>query len=78
MSRLAEIVRSYEMVGRLLKSSQDADDINKLAKRAGVKIIIFPKIGQARHVCLAQNGPISRRNEEKPPILDVKYSAWSH
>lgn len=31
MSRLAEIVRSYEMVGRLLKSSQDADDINKLA-----------------------------------------------
>lgn len=31
MSRLAEITRSYEMVGRLLKSSQDADDINKLA-----------------------------------------------
>lgn len=31
MSRLAEIVRSYELVGRLLKSSQDADDINKLA-----------------------------------------------
>lgn len=31
MSRLAEIVRTYEMVGRLLKSSQDADDINKLA-----------------------------------------------
>lgn len=31
MSRLAEIVRSYEMVGRLLKSSQDADDLNKLA-----------------------------------------------
>ena len=31
MSRLAEITRSYEMVGRLLKSSQDADDLNKLA-----------------------------------------------
>ncbi|MFN4925366.1 flagellar hook-basal body complex protein, partial [Bradyrhizobium sp.] len=31
MSRLAEITRTYEMVGRLLKSSQDADDINKLA-----------------------------------------------
>jgi flagellar basal-body rod protein FlgF len=31
MSRLAEIVRSYEMVGRLLKNSQAADDINKLA-----------------------------------------------
>ncbi len=31
MSRLAEIVRSYEMVGRLLKSSQSADDLNKLA-----------------------------------------------
>lgn len=31
MSRLAEITRNYEMVGRLLKSSQDADDINKLA-----------------------------------------------
>lgn len=31
MSRLAEITRSYEMVGRLLKNSQDADDINKLA-----------------------------------------------
>lgn len=30
-SRLAEITRSYEMVGRLLKSSQDPDDINKLA-----------------------------------------------
>jgi flagellar basal-body rod protein FlgF len=31
MSRLAEITRTYEMVGRLLKSSQDADDLNKLA-----------------------------------------------
>ena len=31
MSRLAEITRTYEMVGKLLKSSQDADDINKLA-----------------------------------------------
>lgn len=31
MSRLAEMVRSYEMVGRLLKSSQDSDDVNKLA-----------------------------------------------
>ena len=31
MSRLSEITRTYEMVGRLLKSSQDADDINKLA-----------------------------------------------
>lgn len=32
MSRLAEITRIYEMVGRLLKNSQDADDLNKLAK----------------------------------------------
>lgn len=31
MSRLAKMTRSYEMVGRLLKSSQDSDDINKLA-----------------------------------------------
>ena len=31
MSRLAEITRSYEMVGRLLKSSQNPDDLNKLA-----------------------------------------------
>lgn len=31
MSRLAEIVRSYELVGRLLKNSQAADDLNKLA-----------------------------------------------
>ena len=31
MSRLSEIARTYEMVGKLLKSSQDADDINKLA-----------------------------------------------
>lgn len=31
MSRLSEITRSYEMVGKLLKGSQDADDINKLA-----------------------------------------------
>lgn len=31
MTRLIEITRTYEMVGRLLKSSQDADDINKLA-----------------------------------------------
>lgn len=31
MSRLAEITRSDEMVARLLKSSRDADDINKLA-----------------------------------------------
>jgi flagellar basal-body rod protein FlgF len=31
MSRLLEITRTYEMVGKLLKSSQDADDINKLA-----------------------------------------------
>lgn len=31
MSRLSEITRTYEMVGKLLKSSQDADDINKLA-----------------------------------------------
>lgn len=30
-SRLAEIVRSYEMVGRLLKNSQDVNDLNKLA-----------------------------------------------
>ncbi len=30
MGRLAEITRSYEMVGRLLKNSQDVDDINKL------------------------------------------------
>ena len=32
MSRLAEITRFYEMVGRLLKNSQDPDDLNKLAK----------------------------------------------
>ena len=31
MTRLAEITRSYEMVGRLLKSSQDVEEINKLA-----------------------------------------------
>lgn len=31
MSRLAEITRSYEMVGKLLKSSQDSDDLNKLS-----------------------------------------------
>lgn len=31
MSRLTEITRSYEMVGRLLKGSQDSDDINRLA-----------------------------------------------
>lgn len=31
MSRLAEITRSYEMVGKLLKSSQDPDDLNKLS-----------------------------------------------
>lgn len=30
MIRLAEITRSYEMVGRLLKDSQDANDLNKL------------------------------------------------
>lgn len=30
VSRLEEVVRSYEMVGRLLKSSQDVADINKL------------------------------------------------
>lgn len=30
MSQLSEIVRSYEMVARLLQKSQDADDINKL------------------------------------------------
>lgn len=30
ISRLAEITRSYEMVARLLKNSQDVDDINKL------------------------------------------------
>lgn len=35
MSRLAEITRTYEMVGRLLKSSQDANDINKLADVPG-------------------------------------------
>lgn len=32
MTRLAEITRSYEMVGKLLKSSQDVSDINKLAE----------------------------------------------
>jgi flagellar basal-body rod protein FlgF len=31
MTRLAEITRSYEMVGRPLKSSQDVEEINKLA-----------------------------------------------
>lgn len=31
MTRLAEVTRSYELVGRLLKSSQDVDEINKLA-----------------------------------------------
>lgn len=31
ISRLSEIARNYEMVGRLLKSSSDPDDINKLA-----------------------------------------------
>ncbi|EKS34505.1 flagellar basal-body rod protein FlgF [Afipia broomeae] len=31
MMRLTEITRAYEMVGSLLKNSQDADDINKLA-----------------------------------------------
>lgn len=30
VNRLQEVVRSYEMVGRLLKSSQDVDDINRL------------------------------------------------
>lgn len=30
MSRLEEVVRSYEMVGKLLKNSQDVDDINRL------------------------------------------------
>ncbi|MBJ7401901.1 MAG: flagellar basal-body rod protein FlgF [Bradyrhizobium sp.] len=30
MANLSEIVRSYEMVARLLQKSQDADDINKL------------------------------------------------
>jgi flagellar basal-body rod protein FlgF len=32
MSRLAEITRSYEMAGNLLKGTQDVDDLNKLAK----------------------------------------------
>lgn len=32
MSRLAEITRSYEMAGKLLKGTQDVDDLNKLAK----------------------------------------------
>jgi flagellar basal-body rod protein FlgF len=32
MSRLAEITRSYEMAGNLLKDTQDLDDLNKLAK----------------------------------------------
>ena len=31
MANLSEIVRSYEMVARLLQKSQDADDINKLS-----------------------------------------------
>jgi flagellar basal-body rod protein FlgF len=31
MSRLAEISRSYDMVGGLLKNTQDVDDMNKLA-----------------------------------------------
>lgn len=30
MSRLSEITRSYEQVGRLLKNSQSVDDLNKL------------------------------------------------
>jgi flagellar basal-body rod protein FlgF len=32
MSRLAEITRSYEMAGNLLKGTQDVNDLNKLAK----------------------------------------------
>ncbi|MDD1522452.1 MULTISPECIES: flagellar hook-basal body complex protein [Bradyrhizobium] len=32
MTRLSEIARNYEMVGQLIKSSLDPDDINKLAK----------------------------------------------
>jgi flagellar basal-body rod protein FlgF len=31
MSRLAEITRSYEMAGNLLKGTQDVDDLNKRA-----------------------------------------------
>lgn len=31
MSRLAEITRSYEMAGKLLKDTQDVDGLNKLA-----------------------------------------------
>ena len=30
MSRLSEITRSYQLVGALLKNSQNADDLNKL------------------------------------------------
>jgi flagellar basal-body rod protein FlgF len=31
MSRLAEINRYYEMAGKLLKDTQNVDDLNKLA-----------------------------------------------
>lgn len=38
MSRLEEVVRSYEMVGKLLRSSQDVDDINKLGNVPDYKL----------------------------------------